>query len=129
MPSRSTGRRTRQSGHQPDRIPREVIAEEEGRPLYLYGTDSPLRSMSGDLGRLAMFAGQSCGEVNTVEAAGNAVRRIVNEATATLARRLVNDAGPLSRLHQLQNVSRRKNSVGVCRRRAMRRSRAFDGGI
>ena len=73
-------------GHHPDRIPRKVIAEEDGRPLYLYGTDSPLRSMTGDLDRLAMFAGQVCGQIHAVEAVGDLVRRIVDEASATLAR-------------------------------------------
>jgi nitronate monooxygenase len=45
-------------GHVGEDIPKEVIAEEEGRPIYLYSTDSPLRSMTGSLERLAFFAGQ-----------------------------------------------------------------------
>lgn len=36
-------------GHTAEAIPRVSIAEEEGRPIYLWSTDSPLQSMTGDL--------------------------------------------------------------------------------
>lgn len=48
-------------GYRPGHIPRGAIAEEEGRSIYLFSTDSPLHSMTGDLERLALFAGQSAG--------------------------------------------------------------------
>ncbi|WP_119462448.1 nitronate monooxygenase [Rhodospirillaceae bacterium SYSU D60014] len=73
-------------GHGPDDFPREPVAEEEGRPVYRFSTDSPLRSMTGDFEALAPFAGQSCGLVNAVRPAGDVVRRMVAEAEATVAR-------------------------------------------
>lgn len=51
-------------GYHPDKLPREVIGNEEGRPLYLYSTDSPLRSTTGELERMALFAGESSALVN-----------------------------------------------------------------
>ncbi len=67
-------------GHKADDILREKIAEEEGRPIYLYSTDSPLRSMTGDLGRLAMFAGQAAGQVDRILPAAELVADIVRDA-------------------------------------------------
>ncbi len=72
-------------GHDPDQIGREQIAEEEGRPIYLFSTDSPLRSMTGDLERLALFAGQAAGQIDNIPAAGELVASMVREAQSTLA--------------------------------------------
>ena len=71
-------------GHHPDKIERRVVAEEEGRPIYAYSTDSPLRSMTGALDELAFFAGQAAGQVRRVEPAGTIVARMVSEAEAAL---------------------------------------------
>jgi nitronate monooxygenase len=73
-------------GHGPDSFPREQIAEEEGRPVYRFSTDSPLRNMSGDLEALAHFAGQSCGLVTHLRSAADVIEDIVAEARTTLAR-------------------------------------------
>ncbi len=73
-------------GHGPDDFVREQVAEEEGRPVYRYSTDSPLRSMTGDMEALAPFAGQVCGLVTSIEPAGAVVLRLVREAEKTLAR-------------------------------------------
>lgn len=78
--------RDRLLGHGPDDFPREAVAEEEGRPVYRYSTDSPLRSMTGDLEALAPYAGQSCGLVEAVRPAAELLRAMVAEAEATLAR-------------------------------------------
>lgn len=72
-------------GHDPDDIPREQIGEEEGRPIYLMSTDSPLRSMTGELDRMALFAGQSCGLIDRIVPAGEVVAAMIREAGATLA--------------------------------------------
>ncbi len=72
-------------GHHPDRIEKVEIAEEEGRPIYLWSTDSPLRAMTGDLDRLAHFAGQSAGLVECVEPAAAVVGRMVREASEAIA--------------------------------------------
>lgn len=71
-------------GYRGEAITREVIAEEEGRPIYLYSTDSPLKSMTGDLERLALFAGQVTGQINRVEPAGDIVTTMVRDAMTIL---------------------------------------------
>lgn len=73
-------------GHGPDDFPREQVAEEEGRPIFRYSTDSPLRSMTGEFEPLAAYAGQACGLVDTIRPAGEVVRAIAREAEAVLAR-------------------------------------------
>ncbi len=64
--------------------PRTVIGEEEGRPIYLFSTDSPLRSMTGDLDAMALYAGQGVGKVNAVLPAAELVRTLVRDAAAHL---------------------------------------------
>lgn len=75
-------------GHDAASIPREQVAEEDGRPVYLWSTDSPLQSMSGDLERLAQFAGQVSGRIVDVPAAGQRVIDIVRETEAVLGKLL-----------------------------------------
>lgn len=72
-------------GHDPARIPREKIGEEEGRPIYLMSTDSPLRSMTGDLARMALVAEQSCGLIDRIAPAAEVVAAILHEADSVLA--------------------------------------------
>lgn len=69
---------------------RTVVGDEEGRPIYLFSTDSPLRSMTGDFEAMALYAGQGVGQVQAVEPAADAVRRILAEAAAHA--RLLGDA-------------------------------------
>ena len=78
-------------GHDPDDIFREAIADEEGRPIYKFSTDSPLKITTGDLECLALFAGQVAGEIETIPSAGARVSEIVTAARATLARLRVLD--------------------------------------
>ena len=76
----------RLNGYDPDDFARTPIASENGRPIYLYSTDSPLRSTTGELERMALFAGQVCGAIDDVPTAGERIARIVNEAVVALAR-------------------------------------------
>jgi nitronate monooxygenase len=73
-------------GHDPEDIFREAIAEEDGRPIYKFSTDSPLRSTVGDLECLALFAGQVAGAIDTTPRASVRVNKIVSAARATLGR-------------------------------------------
>lgn len=73
-------------GYDDASFPREAIAEEEGRPIYLHSTDSPLRSMTGRLERLAFFAGQVAGQIERREPAAQIIRRIMREAEDVLRR-------------------------------------------
>ena len=73
-------------GNDQEDIFREAIAEDNGRPIFRYSTDSPLRTTTGDLESLALFAGQVAGEIETIPSAGARVSAIVTAACATLAR-------------------------------------------
>ncbi|WP_179400742.1 nitronate monooxygenase [Burkholderia guangdongensis] len=63
---------------------RTVIGDEAGRPIYLFSTDSPLRSMTGDYEAMALYAGLGVDRVVSVEPAATRVARIVAEAAAQL---------------------------------------------
>lgn len=65
---------------------RHVIGEEEGRPIYLFSTDSPLRSMTGDFEAMALYAGQGVDKITAILPAGERVAAIVSEATRLLKR-------------------------------------------
>jgi nitronate monooxygenase len=73
-------------GHRPEDIPREAIADEDGRPIYKFSTDSPLRTTTGNVECLALFAGQIAGAIETIPSAGARVGEIVSAAHATLER-------------------------------------------
>ncbi len=73
-------------GHRPDLLPREVIATEDGRPLLRYSTDSPLRTTTGNLEAMAIYAGQSVSLIDTLPTAAGRVTGIMDEARRALAR-------------------------------------------
>ncbi|MEO3429327.1 nitronate monooxygenase [Pelagibius sp. CAU 1746] len=73
-------------GYRPEDFERQVVAEDAGRPLYRFSTDSPLKSTSGDLEVLALYAGQVCGVVDRVVPAAERIGQIVQEARRTLRR-------------------------------------------
>ena len=64
---------------------RTVIGEDDGRPIYLFSTDSPLRSTDGDFEAMALYAGTGVDRVGTITGAAERVERIVAEAEALLA--------------------------------------------
>ncbi len=63
---------------------RTVIGDEDGRPIHLFSTDSPLRSMRGEFEAMALYAGQGVGRVNAIVGAAQRLRVIADEATALL---------------------------------------------
>jgi len=73
------------TARQAEAAARTVIGEEEGRPIYLNSTDSPLRSMTGDFAAMALYAGTGVGEIAAIEPAAARLRRLVAEAEAQLA--------------------------------------------
>lgn len=77
--------------HDPN-APRTVIGEEEGRPIYLFSTDSPLRSMSGDFAAMALYAGCGVGRVQAIVPAAELVATLAREAAAHL--RLLQEPAP-----------------------------------
>lgn len=64
----------------------QEVARDDGRPLYRFSTDSPLRSTTGDLEVLALYAGQVTGSIDGVVPAAVRVAQIVAAARATLQR-------------------------------------------
>ncbi|GHA33285.1 hypothetical protein GCM10007989_31850 [Devosia pacifica] len=71
--------------------PQEVICEEDGRPIYLFSTDSPLRTTTGDLGAMALYAGTGVDAVAFIPRAADRLKTILAEAEALL---LVGGATP-----------------------------------
>lgn len=63
-----------------------VIAEQDGGPVYLFATDSPLRDGTGKLDDMPIYAGQSCGQIHDIVSAAERVHQIMAEASACLDR-------------------------------------------
>lgn len=65
----------------------EVIATSaDGRTVERYHFSTPFPGMTGEMEGLALYAGQSVGLVSQVEAAGEIVKQIAQEAAAVLGR-------------------------------------------
>lgn len=64
---------------------RTIIGDEEGRPIYLFSTDSPLRSMTGDFESMALYAGTGIGRITTITSAADRLAQILAEAEDLLA--------------------------------------------
>ena len=61
-----------------------MIGQDDGRPLYKFGTDSPLRSTTGDLEKMALFAGEGAGHVAAIRPAAEIIAAMVQDATSIL---------------------------------------------
>ncbi|WP_313300904.1 nitronate monooxygenase [Diaphorobacter sp.] len=59
---------------------RRAIGEEEGRPIYLFSTDSPLRSMSGDFESMALYAGRGVDAIDSIPTAAQRMASIMQSA-------------------------------------------------
>lgn len=73
-------------GYRPEDFTREAIAEKDGRPIYKFSTDSPLRTTKGELEPLALFAGEVAGIIESVSSARDRVAEIVQAACEVLER-------------------------------------------
>lgn len=76
---------------------RTVIGEEEGRPIYLFSTDSPLKSMTGNFEAMALYAGKGAGRIHAVEPAARCIERIVAAAARSGQRESPANAGSAAR--------------------------------
>ncbi len=72
-------------GHDPDTLPREVIAQDSGQPLLRFSTDSPMRHTTGSLEEMALYSGQGAGLIRDVVPAAERLWRMAEEAAACLA--------------------------------------------
>jgi len=59
---------------------RQVIGADGERPIYLFSTDSPLRSMTGDFEAMALYAGIGAGRIHDVPKAAERLRQIADGA-------------------------------------------------
>lgn len=70
-----------------------VIGRQDEGPVFLFSTDSPLRDATGDIDDMAIYAGQSCGQINDLCSAAERLRRMISDAEHCL-RRLQGDVRP-----------------------------------
>ncbi|WP_240467123.1 hypothetical protein [Comamonas sp. lk] len=59
---------------------RQPIGEEAGRPIYLFSTDSPLRSMTGDFEAMALYAGLGVAHIASSPSAAERIEEIMQHA-------------------------------------------------
>ncbi|MEO3416192.1 nitronate monooxygenase [Roseovarius sp. CAU 1744] len=71
-------------GHDPDTLPREPIARDEGQPRLRFSTDSPLRTTTGDLEAMALFAGQGVGDISEIVPAARRIADMSAQADRLL---------------------------------------------
>lgn len=89
---------------------RVVIGHEEDRPIYLFSTDSPLRSMTGDFEAMALYAGTGVGRIDRIMSAKDRVRMIADQAQALILPRTVPSqadgqyASPACSAHEMEGV-------------------------
>lgn len=72
------------TGYDPAHIVREEVARQDGIPILRFATDSPLRTTTGDLEAMALYAGQSTSFVSRKEKATDVIDRIMAEAGEAL---------------------------------------------
>ncbi len=67
-------------GHDPDRLPREAIARDGDQLRLRFSTDSPLRTTTGDLEAMALFAGQGAGAITRIDPAAARIAEMIAQA-------------------------------------------------
>ncbi len=65
--------------------PRKPIGKEDDRTIWLFSTDSPLRSMTGDFEAMALYAGKGVGKLNAIMPAAQRLNEIVAAARQRMA--------------------------------------------
>ncbi|SMC83094.1 NAD(P)H-dependent flavin oxidoreductase [Primorskyibacter flagellatus] len=78
-------------GHDPDTLPREAIAWDDDQPRLRFSTDSPLRTTTGDLEAMALFAGRSAGRISDIPHAADRLGGMVAQAQHILDATLRNE--------------------------------------
>ncbi|MCC0062793.1 MAG: nitronate monooxygenase [Defluviimonas sp.] len=71
-------------GHNPDSLPREIIAHDEEQPRLRFSTDSPLRTTTGYVEAMALYAGRGAGNIADIVAAGAPLDPMVAQALQML---------------------------------------------
>lgn len=65
---------------------RPIAWQDGGQPVFPFATDSPAIDAQGRLEDMALYAGQSVGQIHDIVSAGERVRQLMREAEATLDR-------------------------------------------
>lgn len=73
-------------GHDPEKFKREPIAYDGDVVRWRYSTDSPLRTTTGNLEAMPLYAGQGVGLINGVLPAGERLHQIASDAVVLLDR-------------------------------------------
>lgn len=71
-------------GYHPDELPREVIARDNGAPMHKYDTNSPLRTTTGNLEAMALYAGEGAARITAIRPAKDILEDLMRDAAATL---------------------------------------------
>lgn len=72
-------------GHDPDTLPREAIAFDGDQPRLRFSTDSPLRTTTGDLEAMALYAGRGAGAIDRIVPAAERLADIAAGAERILS--------------------------------------------
>ncbi|HYG28517.1 MAG TPA: DUF6306 domain-containing protein, partial [Caulobacteraceae bacterium] len=75
---------TRGERGDPFASPRQVIGADGARPILLFSTDSPLRSMTGDLEAMALYAGEGAGRIEAIVPAAERLQAMARQAREAL---------------------------------------------
>lgn len=62
------------------------IGEQDQQPVYRFSTDSPLADATGDLDDMALYAGQGCGEIDSIVSAAMRVEQLIHSALGAIGR-------------------------------------------
>lgn len=71
-----------------------AIGTQDDGPVYLFSTDSPLRDFVGTVDDMALYAGQSCGQIAEICSAGERLHQMCEEAAEVLQRVAATEAAP-----------------------------------
>ncbi len=71
-------------GHDPDDLPREAVARDGEQERLRFSTDSPLRTTTGDLEAMALFAGQGAGTITQIVPAAERVADMMAQARSAM---------------------------------------------
>lgn len=63
---------------------RPIAWQDGGQPVFPFSTDSPAIDAQGRLEDMALYAGQSVGQIHDIVSAGERIRRLMREAEETL---------------------------------------------
>lgn len=86
----------RYMGHDPETLPREAVAWDGDQPRLRFSTDSPLRTTTGDLEAMALYAGQGVGAIRDIPPAGRRLAEMVAQAEHLLRNPTLTTAGMTS---------------------------------